>query len=55
VPSEDTQRIQETQIVVLHVLCELVEDRLFSRDVEVVPARAGAADAERGAAEREAG
>jgi D-inositol-3-phosphate glycosyltransferase len=55
VPSEDTQRIQETQIVVLHVLCELVEERLFSRDVEVVPARAGTADGERGAAEREAG
>jgi phosphoheptose isomerase/glycosyltransferase involved in cell wall biosynthesis len=40
VPSEDTQRIQETQIVVLHVLAELVEERLFARDVETVPATA---------------
>ena len=41
VPSEDTQRIQETQIVVLHVLVELVEERLFARDVETVAERAG--------------
>lgn len=29
VPSSDTQRIQETQILLIHLLCELVEQRLF--------------------------
>jgi D-sedoheptulose 7-phosphate isomerase len=30
VPSEETPRIQEGHILVLHVLCELVERELFS-------------------------
>ncbi len=30
VPSEDTQRIQESHIIIGHVLCELVEEELFS-------------------------
>jgi phosphoheptose isomerase len=30
VPSFDTQRIQEVQVVVIHLLCELVEERLTS-------------------------
>ena len=29
VPSDDTQRIQETHIAIGHILCELVEDALF--------------------------
>src|SRR5438874_6236315 len=29
VPATDTQRIQEVQILVIHLLCELVEERLF--------------------------
>jgi len=29
VPSQDTQRIQEVQALVIHIVCELVEDRLF--------------------------
>lgn len=33
VPSWNTQRIQETQILVLHVLCELVEKRISSNPV----------------------
>ena len=32
VPAEDTQRIQEVQLLVMHLICELVEERLFSRD-----------------------
>jgi len=40
VPVNDTQRIQEVQLLVLHTLCELVEERLFARswreDVTVV-------------------
>jgi D-inositol-3-phosphate glycosyltransferase len=32
VPAEDTQRIQEVQLLVIHLICELVEDRLFARD-----------------------
>jgi D-inositol-3-phosphate glycosyltransferase len=51
VPSEDTQRIQETQIVLLHVLCELVEERLFASEVERVDPDPGAEVDE----EREAG
>jgi D-inositol-3-phosphate glycosyltransferase len=31
VPVTDTQRIQEVQLLVLHTLCELVEERLFAR------------------------
>jgi D-inositol-3-phosphate glycosyltransferase len=31
VPVNDTQRIQEVQLLVLHTLCELVEERLFAR------------------------
>jgi phosphoheptose isomerase len=29
VPSADTQRIQEVQSLAIHVICELIEDRLF--------------------------
>ncbi|HZP56080.1 MAG TPA: glycosyltransferase [Dehalococcoidia bacterium] len=29
VPARDTQRIQEVQILVVHLLCELVEERMF--------------------------
>ncbi len=36
VPSDDTQRIQETQTLILHVLCELVEDRLYTDTVQPV-------------------
>ena len=32
VPSEDTPRIQEAHILVGHILCELVEERLFGDD-----------------------
>jgi D-inositol-3-phosphate glycosyltransferase len=41
VPSENTQRIQEVQSLVLHVLCELVEERLHPAKLEPVrtPAR----------------
>ncbi len=31
VPVDDTQRIQEVHLLVLHILCELVEERLFAR------------------------
>jgi phosphoheptose isomerase len=31
VPVNDTQRIQEVQLLVMHTLCELVEERLFAR------------------------
>lgn len=31
VPSDDTQRIQEIQIVVIHLLCELVEELLYGK------------------------
>jgi phosphoheptose isomerase len=31
VPVNDTQRIQEVQLLLLHTLCELVEERLFAR------------------------
>jgi D-inositol-3-phosphate glycosyltransferase len=31
VPVNDTQRIQEVQLLALHTLCELVEERLFAR------------------------
>jgi D-sedoheptulose 7-phosphate isomerase len=30
VPVDDTQRIQEVQLLALHTLCELVEERLFA-------------------------
>ncbi|MFL5737807.1 MAG: glycosyltransferase [Actinomycetota bacterium] len=29
VPSEDTQRVQEVHLILLHLLCELVEERMF--------------------------
>jgi D-inositol-3-phosphate glycosyltransferase len=32
VPASDTQRIQELQILVLHLLCELIEERLFAAE-----------------------
>ena len=31
VPIDDTQRIQEVQLLVLHAMCELIEERLFAR------------------------
>jgi D-inositol-3-phosphate glycosyltransferase len=31
VPVKDTQRIQEVHVLVLHTLCEVVEERLFAR------------------------
>ncbi|HEU4487876.1 MAG TPA: glycosyltransferase [Actinomycetota bacterium] len=34
VPSEDTQRIQETHLVLIHSLCEIVEERLWSSRAE---------------------
>jgi DNA-binding MurR/RpiR family transcriptional regulator len=30
VPSSDTQHIQEAQIVIIHLLCELIEERMIS-------------------------
>ena len=30
IPADDTPRVQEGHILVLHVLCELVERELFS-------------------------
>jgi len=35
VPSRDTQRIQEAHAVLIHALCELVEDELAARDWEM--------------------
>ena len=32
VPSEDTPRIQEAHIMIGHIICELVEEALFSKD-----------------------
>lgn len=34
VPASDTQRIQEVQIFVLHVLCELVEEQFVSNPLK---------------------
>ena len=31
VPSQDTQRIQECHIAILHAICEVVEERLFGQ------------------------
>ncbi len=36
VPAIDTQHIQEVQIVVLHLLCELVEEQLISSQLPIV-------------------
>jgi DNA-binding MurR/RpiR family transcriptional regulator len=36
VPATDTQHIQEVQIVVLHLLCELVEEQLKSSQLSLV-------------------
>ena len=33
VPSDDTQRIQETHITIGHIICDLVEQTLFSEKV----------------------
>ena len=33
IPSTDTPRIQETHIMVGHVICQLVEEQLFSRQI----------------------
>ena len=41
VPSSDPQRIQEAQLVIVHLLCELVEERfIFRRRLEERPASA---------------
>ncbi len=38
VPSNDTQRVQEVQILIIHLLCELVEEMLFAgRSLTAVP------------------
>ena len=38
VPSDDTQRVQEVQILIIHLLCELVEEMLFAaRTLAAVP------------------
>ena len=29
VPSNDTQRIQESHIMILHIICELIDDKMF--------------------------
>ncbi|MBF6599137.1 MAG: glycosyltransferase [Dehalococcoidia bacterium] len=39
VPARDTQRVQEVQIVVIHLLCELVEERLFGAHASPPPLR----------------
>ncbi|HEX2089448.1 MAG TPA: glycosyltransferase [Actinomycetota bacterium] len=40
VPSNDTQRVQEVQILIIHLLCELVEEMLFAgRNLTAVPER----------------
>ncbi len=42
VPSSDPQRIQEVQLVIVHLLCELVEERfLFRRRLEERPKSSG--------------
>ena len=40
VPSTDTQHIQETQIVLVHLLCELIEARLAAEPESAPPRRA---------------
>jgi hypothetical protein len=40
VPSTDTQHIQETQIVLVHLLCELIEARLAAEPDSAPPRRA---------------
>jgi len=47
IPSTDTQRIQEVHILVIHLICELVEDLLFNehRRGEGPPLRLAALDA----------
>lgn len=37
VPASDPQRVQEVQMLVLHLLCELVEDRLTRADRSLQP------------------
>ncbi|MDP8955527.1 MAG: D-sedoheptulose 7-phosphate isomerase, partial [Actinomycetota bacterium] len=38
VPSNDTQRVQEVHILIIHLLCELIEEILFaSRSLSAVP------------------
>lgn len=34
VPSDETARIQEAHILIIHIICELVEKRLFENDKE---------------------
>jgi D-inositol-3-phosphate glycosyltransferase len=55
IPSTDTQRIQEVHILVIHLICELVEDLLFSeqRWSEGPPLRLASLDAGAGVAERD--
>ncbi|MEA2535673.1 MAG: hypothetical protein QOJ93_3484, partial [Actinomycetota bacterium] len=51
--STDTQRIQEVHILAIHLICELVEDLLFSeqRWSEGPPLRLASLDAGAGVAE----
>ncbi len=38
VPSNDTQRVQEVHILIIHLLCELLEEMLFAgRSLAAVP------------------
>ena len=41
VPSTDTQRIQEVHILVIHLLCELIEERLVSARTQRTSCRNG--------------
>jgi phosphoheptose isomerase len=55
IPSTDTQRIQEVHILAIHLICELVEDLLFSeqRWSEGPPLRLASLDAGAGVAEQD--
>ncbi len=52
VPIEDTQRIQEVQLLVVHTMCELIEERLFARRWTEEVARAAPVDTEMDAGSR---
>jgi hypothetical protein len=54
IPSTDTQRIQEVHILAIHLICEVVEDLLFSEQrrsegppLRLAPLDTGACLAER--------
>jgi phosphoheptose isomerase len=55
IPSTDTQRIQEVHILAIHLICELVEDLLFSeqRWSEGPPLRLASLDTGAGVAEQD--